>query len=415
MSSPSFLPCFPPLRPYISRVTFKRVIILILDACGVGELPDAAAYGDRGAATIPNVARAIGGLSMPTCGRLGLGNIVPIEGVPPNLSPAACFGKMAETSPGKDSTTGHWEIAGIHLTEPFPVFPDGFPDDIVKKFEHAAGVKTIGNIAASGTEIIKQLGEEHLRSGALILYTSADSVFQLAAHEDLYPPEKLYEICQIARGLLIDKYNVGRVIARPFIGTPGHFERTPRRRDFSRTPPTDTVLDLLVKSGRSVFAIGKIQDLFAGRGISEYVKTSYNTDVMDHLIATVRDDTNHSLIFANCVDFDMLWGHRNDETAFAHGLEEFDSRLAELLPILRIDDLLVITADHGCDPTIKTSTDHTREYVPLLVYGPQARHGVNLGTRTSFADIAATIADNFDLCHSFEADSFISSISTDSE
>ena len=396
-------------------MTFNRIIILILDACGVGELPDAAQYGDQGAATIPHVARAAHGLKMPACGRLGLGNIVAIDGVPAEASPTACFGKLAETSPGKDSTTGHWEIAGVHLTEPFPLFPEGFPDDIVKKFEQAAGVKTIGNVAASGTEIIKQLGEQHLKTGALILYTSADSVFQLAAHEDLYPPERLYEICRIARGLLTGKYNVGRVIARPFIGTPGHFERTPGRRDFSLAPPSDTVLDLLVKSGRSVFAIGKIHDLFAEQGISDYVKTSDNTEVMDQLIATVRDNTTHTLIFANCVDFDMLWGHRNDEIAFARGLEAFDLRLAELLPLVRPDDLFIITADHGCDPAIKTSTDHTREYVPLLVYGPQARHGVNLGVRKTFADIAATIADNFKLPHSFAGSSFLSDITPESD
>lgn len=388
----------------------QRVIILILDACGVGELPDAAAYGDIGAATLPNVARAVGGLNMPQCRSLGLGNIVPIQGVAPVSSPPGCYGRMAEKSAGKDSTSGHWEIAGVILPEAFPLFPDGFPRTLVDEFEKRAGVRTIGNVAASGTEIIERLGEEHLRTKTLILYTSADSVLQLAAHEDIYPVERLYEICRIARELLVGEYNVGRVIARPFVGTPGHFIRTAARKDFSRVPPSDTLLDLMVKEGHKVLAIGKIYDLFAGRGITTTIKTANNDEVMRAVIDAVGHDTTHELIFANCVDFDMLWGHRNDEVSFARGLELFDSRLGTLLETLREKDLLIITADHGCDPTIKNSTDHTREYVPLLVYGRTMRRGVDLGTRTSFSDIGSTIAEMFDLPGGLKGTTFLEAV-----
>lgn len=395
---------------YISVVSDKRAIILILDACGVGELPDAARYGDAGSSTIPNVARAVGGLKMPNCQTLGLGNIVPIDGVPPASHPTGSFGKMIEQSPGKDSTTGHWELAGVILDQPFPVFPHGFPADLVSRFESAAGVRTIGNVAASGTEIIDRLGKEHLQSGALILYTSADSVFQLAAHESLYPPQRQYEICRIARDLCRGPYDVGRVIARPFVGEPGAFVRTPNRKDFSRFPPGDTLLDSLVSRGDRVLSIGKIYDLFAGRGISKAIKTANNGDVMEQLISAVTSDREHALIFANLVDFDQLWGHRNDEINFARSLEEFDVYLPDLLSALRSDDLLIITADHGCDPTIKTSTDHSREHVPLLVYGPKVRSGVSLGTRNTFADVASTLSEYFGLTARFPGRSFFGDI-----
>ncbi len=390
---------------------FGRVIIVVVDACGVGELPDAHQYGDKGAATIPNVARAVGGLKMPNCQKLGLGQIVPIDGVRPTIPTIGCFGKMTERAAGKDSTSGHWELAGVILAKPFPTFPDGFPQELVEKFEMAAGVKTIGNLAASGTEIIKKLGEQHLRTGAIILYTSADSVFQLAAHEALVPPARLYEICQIARDLLTGQYAVGRVIARPFVGKAGNFERTANRKDFSLKPPSDTVLDLLAKSGRKVLAIGKIYDLFLGCGINERIKTANNGEVMRAVLNAVQNDQTHSLVFANCVDFDEKWGHRNDEKNFARALEEFDQDLGQLLPVLKDDDLLIITADHGCDPTIKTSTDHTREYVPLMVYGKKAKWGVNLGNRKTLADVACTIADNFKLMSRFRGDSFLKAIS----
>lgn len=390
---------------------FGRVILLVIDACGVGELPDADKYGDKGAATIPNVAKAVGGLKMPNCQKLGLGHITTIEGIKPTIPTLGCYGKMAELSSGKDSTSGHWEMAGVILEQPFPTFPNGFPKELVERFEQAAGVKTIGNMAASGTEIINVLGETHLQTGSIILYTSADSVFQLAAHEVLVPPERLYEICRIARDLLVGEYAVGRVIARPFEGKKGNFVRTDNRRDFSLKPPSDTLLDLFAKSGRKVLAIGKIYDLFFGRGINEKIKTSGNNETMAAVINAVQNDTTHQLIFANCVDFDEKWGHRNDEKNFAKALEEFDVELGNLLQVLRDDDLLIITADHGCDPTIKTSTDHTREFVPLLVYGKNANKGVKLGNRKTFSDVACTISDNFKLLSRFKGDSFLKAIS----
>jgi phosphopentomutase len=391
-------------------MNLRRAIIIILDACGVGELPDAASYGDTGSATLPHVAQAVNGLRMPHSQRLGLGNIVPIQGVSPTERPTASFGRMAEKSPGKDSTTGHWEIAGIVLDEQFPLFPQGFPKELVSRFEAETGIKTIGNIAASGTEIIERLGTQHLETGALILYTSADSVFQLAAHESLYPIEQQYEICKIARTLCAGPYDVGRVIARPFVGKPGAFVRTPRRKDFSRMPPRDTILDQLVARGDKVLSIGKIYDLFAGRGISTAKKTANNAEVMEAVMKAVTSDTEHALVFANLVDFDQLWGHRNDEINFARSLEEYDRHLGQLLPLLREDDLLIITADHGCDPTIKSSTDHSREYVPLLAYSPGMRGEVDLGIRSTFADIAATLAEMYRLDGNFPGKSFYSDL-----
>lgn len=387
------------------------MIIIVIDACGVGELPDADKYGDKGASTIPNIARAVGGLKMPNAQRMGLGHIVPIEGVKPTIPTMGNYGKMIECAFGKDSTSGHWEMMGVILDKPFPTFPNGFPKELVEKFEQEAGIKTIGNMAASGTEIINVLGETHLQTGAIILYTSADSVFQLAAHEVLVPPERLYEICRIARDLLTGDYAVGRVIARPFVGKKGAYERTANRKDFSLKPPSDTLLDLMTKSGRKVLAIGKIYDLFFGRGINEKIKTGSNTEVIQAVLSAVQNDDTHQLVFANCVDFDEKWGHRNDEKSFAKGLEEFDAELGKLLPALKDDDLLIITADHGCDPTIKTSTDHTREYVPLLVYGKNAKKGVNLGIRKTFSDVACTVADNFKLLTRFKGDSFLKAVS----
>lgn len=387
----------------------RRAIIIILDACGVGELPDADRYGDQGAATIPNVAGELGGLAMPNCEKLGLGNIVPIKGVEAVERPKACYGKMAERSAGKDSTSGHWEIGGVILEKPFPLYPDGFPKSLVAEFEKKASVKTIGNIPVSGTEIIKQLGERHLRTGEIILYTSADSVFQLAAHEKIIPPDKLYEICRTARGLLKDEHAVGRVIARPFVGKPGDFMRTTRRKDFSLEPPSDTVLDRMKMKNIPTVAVGKIYDLFARRGFSRAVKASNNTEVVDKVIDEMAA-SKYGLILANLVDFDMLWGHRNDTESFGRGLEQFDLRLPEILSKLRDDDILVITADHGCDPTIKHSTDHTREYVPLLVHNPKIKAGIELGVRESFADIARTLAEIFNIDYTFPGTSFLNEI-----
>ena len=394
-------------------MSFKRVIILVIDACGVGELPDAADYGDVGAATLPNLARSVGGLKMPNCRDLGLGNIVAIEGVSSVLTPKAFFGKMAEVSPGKDSTSGHWEIGGVQLDSPFPLFPDGFPRGLVERFEKAVGLKTIGNVAASGTEIIDRLGAHHLETGDIILYTSADSVFQLAAHEKLFPLERQYEICRVARSLLAGELAVGRVIARPFMGEPGNFQRTSGRRDFSLVPPKDTILDLMSEAGFPTLSIGKIFDLFAGRGITTSIKTTSNREGLDQLIRALKNDSEHALIFANLVDFDQLWGHRNDEANFAQALEEFDRHLGELVTALREEDLLIITADHGCDPTIKSSTDHSREYVPLLVYSHSIGRGNNLGTRQTFADIAKTIANNFSLKEKLPGTSFLNDLTGD--
>jgi len=313
---------------------------------------------------------------------------------------------MMEKSPGKDSTTGHWEIGGVILPRPFPVFPDGFPPALVREFERRANVKTIGNKTASGTEIIKELGQRHLKTKEIILYTSADSVWQMAAHEDPYPLERQYELCRIARDMLTGEYAVARVIARPFVGPPANFTRTAGRRDFSLKPPQDTILDLMVNKGLKTVAIGKIWDLFAGRGISNKVKTVNNDEVMSAIIDFAKNDKSHDMAFANLVDFDMLWGHRNDEVGFAEGLEAFDRQLGNLLPSLTDKDLLIITADHGCDPTYKKHTDHTREYVPLLVYGKKAKGGIDLGTRETFADVACTVGEIYGIQHSFPGKSF---------
>jgi phosphopentomutase len=388
----------------------KRVILLIFDACGVGALPDAADYGDSEAATIPNIARELNGLKMPNCQKLGLGNIIPINGLRPAERPVGSYGKMAAKSVGKDSTSGHWEIAGVILDRRLPVFPNGFPPKLVEKFEKKAGVKTIGNCTASGTEIIDKLGQQHKQTGEIILYTSADSVFQLAAHEDIIPLNRLYEICQIARELLTGQHAVGRVIARPFIGQPGQFIRTSNRKDFSLEPATDTILDKLTAKKIPVVSIGKIYDLFAGRGFSKKISAKNNNEVMAKVIDELTK-TDYGLIFANLVDFDMLWGHRNDTKSFGHGLEAADKELGKLLEKLKEDDLLIITADHGCDPTLKYSTDHTREYVPLLVYNKRMKTGKNLGRRETFSDISSTLAEIFEIDNVFQAKSFLSELS----
>jgi len=390
-------------------IVFRHVIIIILDACGVGALPDAVRYGDSESSTIPHVAASLGGLKIPNLEAMGLGNIASITGVPPSAQPKACFGKMAELSPGKDSTTGHWEIGGVILNKPFPLYPDGFPEQLVIEFEKRASVKTIGNYPASGTEIIKELGERHMTTGEIILYTSADSVFQLAAHEEIVLLPRLYEICRIARELLRGEHAVGRVIARPFVGEPGHFVRTVNRKDFSLDPPSETILDVMMKRQIPTIAIGKIADLFAHRGISREVKAKNNREVIDKVIDEMSQ-TAYGLIFANLVDFDMLWGHRNDTKSFGEGLEYFDERLPQILGGMRNEDLLIITADHGCDPTLKYSTDHTREYVPLLVYGSRLKRGIDLCLRETFSDVARTLAEIFALDYTFPGKSFLSEI-----
>jgi phosphopentomutase len=371
----------------------QRAVLIVLDGLGVGALPDAGAYGDEGSDTLGHLAQAVGGLSLPNLKRLGLGNIVNVRGVAPSASPQACFGKMAERSLGKDSTSGHWEICGIILETPFPTYPHGFPAEVIKAFEKAIGRKTLGNYPASGTEIIEQLGREHLQTGYPIVYTSQDSVFQVACHERVAPVATLYKWCQAARKIMTGDHAVARVIARPFKGEPGRFVRTSERRDFSIPPPEKSLLDSMKASGLPVVGIGKIEDLFTGHGLTEAFHTKDNQDGMAKTLEALSR-VEKGLIFTNLVDFDSSWGHRNDATGFARGLAAFDSWLPGCLEKLGASDLLAITADHGNDPTTP-STDHSREYVPLLVYGRAA--GKDLGIRQSFSDLGQTLTEGFGL------------------
>jgi phosphopentomutase len=386
----------------------NRVILIVLDGCGIGELPDASKYNDRGSNTIGNTASAVGGLVLPELEKLGLGNIAEIKGVPAEEYPLASYGKMLELSVGKDSTTGHWEIAGLILNQPFPTYAQGFPAELIDKFKKETGKDVLGNKPASGTEIIEELGEEHLKTGKPIVYTSADSVFQIACHEKIIPIEELYQICQKARQILTGEHSIGRVIARPFVGQPGSFKRTEKRKDFSLAPPNDTILDILKRKGLEVVGIGKIEDLFAGRGLTQSFHTENNLDGMAKLHHIMQNDFS-GLVFANLIDFDMLWGHRNDAYAFAKGLQEFDLVLPEILDLLKPDDMLILTADHGCDPTTP-STDHSREYVPLLIYGQMLKAGVNLGIRSTFSDIAASLAEVFEVVGTGNGKSFLKEI-----
>ncbi len=375
---------------------FNRIVLIVLDSVGIGEMPDAAEYGDAGSDTLGHLF-AFRRLHVPHLRRYGLANIRPLN-LPPVERPAGAFGRAAIASKGKDTTTGHWEIAGIITEEPFPTYPQGFPDEIVKPFEKAIGRKVLGNRPASGTEIIKELGQEHMRTGYPILYTSADSVFQIAAHEEVIPLEELYRICEIARRLLTGKHRVGRVIARPFIGTPGNFKRTEARRDYAIPPPYPTLLDLLKEAGYQTISVGKVGSIFCHRGFTREIPAGNNMASVDGTIRALEETTSNGsgLIFVNLVDFDMLYGHRNNPEGYARALEEFDARLPEIEARLNADDLLLITADHGCDPTTP-STDHSREYVPLLAYGQRVRAGTCLGTRSSLADIGQTVAENFGL------------------
>lgn len=372
----------------------KRAILVVLDGVGVGANPDAHAYGDDGASSLEHCAQAVGGLELPNLGRIGLGNITPIQGTPPTDHPTGSYGRMAEAGAGKDSTTGHWEITGVVLKKPLPTYPHGFPPDLLERFEHAIGRKILGNKPASGTEIIKELGEEHMRTGRPILYTSADSVFQVAAHQDVIPLEELYHMCQLARNMLAGEHAVGRVIARPFTGTPGHFVRTEHRRDFSLPPQGTTLLDLLKDAGKDVIGIGKIEDLFAGRGLTERDHTETNQDGMAAALRYLEKDFT-GLLFINLVEFDMLWGHRRDSQGYAQALRDVDAWLAQVQQAMRPADAIFFTGDHGTDPTYR-GTDHTREMVPLLAYGEPVRAGVNLGTRSTFADLGQTLAQAFE-------------------
>src|SRR5271156_2420163 len=346
---------------------FRRVIWIVLDSVGIGAMPDADKYGDRGSDTLGNIARKRP-MRLPNLCRLGFANIKPLTGLAPAPAPIGAYGRCALASPGKDTTTGHWEMAGIHLEKPFPLYPHGFPREIMDEFERRIARRTLGNKAASGTEIIQELGAEHMRTGSPIVYTSADSVFQVAAHEEVIPLWELYKICETARVLLRGPYEVGRVIARPFIGQPGAFTRTPNRHDYAVPPPKGMLLDQLAERGIDVYSIGKIFDVFLGRGIREYIKTKSNTDGLAKTIEAMNE-VDRGMIFVNLVDFDQQYGHRNDVEGYARALEEFDRWLPEFRAALRPDDLAILTADHGCDPTTP-STDHSREYTPLIVFGP---------------------------------------------
>jgi len=374
--------------------TFERVIWIVLDSVGIGPLPDAADYGDVGRNTLGHIAE-LRPLQIPTLVKMGLANIAPLNNLAPAATPIGAFGKGATHSPGKDTTTGHWEMAGIWLDQAFPVYPHGFPGEIIDAFEKQIGRGTIGNKPASGTEIIKELGEEHVRTGKPIVYTSGDSVFQIATHEDVIPIAELYRMCEIARKILDGPNRVGRVIARPFTGPAGNFVRTTRRHDYAVEPPKPMLLDVLKERSVPVFGVGKIHDIYNGRGVEDYVTTTGNADGMQKLSAAAREK-KRGLLFCNLVDFDMLYGHRKDVEGFAKSLEEFDSVLAEFLKQLSPSDLLIITADHGCDPDLRwKTTDHSREYVPILAYTPKNSSGTNLGTRDTLADMGQTIATNF--------------------
>lgn len=370
---------------------FERIIWIVLDSVGIGAMPDAAAFGDPpGSDTLGNISR-VRPLHVPNLQKLGLANIKPLNGLPANSHPSGAYGKCTLASPGKDTTTGHWEMAGIILRKPFPIYPHGFPPEIIQAFETQIGRKTLGNKPASGTEIIKELGEEHQRTGYPIVYTSADSVFQIAAHESTVPLDELYHMCHVAREILRGPNEVGRVIARPFTGEPGHYVRTPNRKDFAVPPPDGMLLDQLCRKGVRVWSIGKIADIFLNRGIAQSTKTKNNADGMQKTEDAMRNQPQ-GLIFVNLVDFDQQYGHRNDVEGYAKALEAVDAWLPSLP--LNERDLVILTADHGCDPTTP-STDHSREYTPLLAYGPSAKPDVNLGTRGSLADIGQTVAENF--------------------
>jgi phosphopentomutase len=371
----------------------KRAVLVVLDGVGAGANPDAAIYGDDGASSLEHCAQAIGGLALPRLGKIGLGNVTPIVGTPPTDHALGAYGRMAAAAAGKDSTTGHWEMTGVVLQKPLPTYPHGFPADLVNEFEQAIGRQVIGNKAASGTEIIKELGAEHVRTGKPILYTSADSVFQVAAHQDVIPLEELYHICEVARSLLTGDHAVGRVIARPFIGTPGNFKRTEHRRDFSLAPLGTTLLDLLKSNGKEVIGLGKIEDLFAGRGLTQRDHTETNRDGMAATLHWLERDFT-GLLFVNLVEFDMLWGHRRDSEGYARALRDVDDWFGQVQQAMRPGDAIFFTADHGVDPTYR-GTDHTREQVPLLAYGEPVRAGINLGNRATFADLGQTLARAF--------------------
>lgn len=386
----------------------NRAVLIVLDSVGVGELPDAAEYGDAGSNTVKNIYKSIKNFSLPNLEKLGLLNIDGFEDLKKSDEYIGTVAKCNEKSKGKDTTTGHWEISGLVMDNPFPTYPDGFPEDIIKEFEKRTGRKTIGNYPASGTEIIKVLGKEHVDTGSLIVYTSADSVFQIAAHEEVVPLEELYKICTIARELLQGKHGVGRVIARPFTGAEGNYTRTENRRDFSLVPPKDTLLDYVKNSGMEVFAIGKIEDIFVNKGITRSNHTHNNKEGIEATIEAIKEDFK-GLIFTNLVDFDMIYGHRNNVQGYADALKYFDDKLPEIMDTLKDDDVLIITADHGCDPTTE-STDHSREYIPLIFSGKNIRGNNNLGVLNTYASIGKTILHMLNIENSIEGNSVLGNI-----
>ncbi|WP_240413949.1 phosphopentomutase [Paenibacillus periandrae] len=393
-------------------MSFQRICIIVLDSVGIGELPDAVAFGDVGAHTLGHIAERNQGFSLPHLEQLGLGRIAPILGIAAVDQPLAYFGKMAEASVGKDTMTGHWEITGLRVSIPFNVFPDGFPAELLERFEQETGRKVLGNKPASGTEILDELGELQMATGDWIVYTSADSVFQLAAHEEIIPLDELYRACEIARRLTLEEpYAVGRVIARPYIGKPGAFKRTPNRHDYAVKPPQSTVLNYLQEAGLDCIAVGKINDIFSGEGITHSRPTKSNLDGIQATIDQLKQPF-HGLLFTNLVDFDSLYGHRRDPVGYAEALREFDEWLPRIMEQIGPDDLLVLTADHGNDP-IHAGTDHTREYVPLLAYSPSFKHGGSLGIRQTFADLGAMVADNFGTASTGNGVSFLKEFKRD--
>ena len=390
-------------------MTASRFIVIVLDGVGVGELPDADQYGDVGSNSVGNTARVLGGISLPNMQEIGLGNITEVAGVAPRKDTNGAYGKCKEISKGKDSVTGHWELMGVEVKVPFPTYPHGFPPEVINEFKQLTGLDVLGNKPASGTEIIKELGMEHIRTGKPIVYTSADSVFQIAAHEKVIPLPELYRICEIARGMLMGKHAVGRVIARPFIGdSPETFKRTDGRHDLPLVAPIDTMMDTLIKNGHSVYATGKIDDLFGHRGITKTFHTVSNMESTKALIDFLKVDFT-GLLFSNLIETDMIYGHRNDVKGYASKLVEFDQMIPQIRAQMKPTDVAMVVADHGVDPTTP-STDHSREYIPLLVFGPQVKHGVNLGTRSTFGDVAATIADGMHVPAPLIGTSFLSQI-----
>ena len=388
---------------------FNRVIVFVLDGVGVGELPDADQYGDKGSNTMGNLSRKVGGFSLPNMEKIGYGKLTDIQGMDPNIEAIGAYGKCFELSKGKDSTTGHWEIMGVVSENPFPTYPDGFPEDVIKAFENAVGREILYNKPASGTEIISRYGDEHVKTGKPIIYTSADSVFQIAAHEEIIPLEELYDMCQKAREILQGEHGVARVIARPFIGKSGDYRRTPNRKDFSLEPHYDTVMDKMIAKNLTVAGIGKIYDLYGHRGVNKVIKSKSNIDGMNKTLLEM-DNVEKGLIFTNLVEFDMLWGHRNDAEGFYKGLQDFDEYLNVFFKKLKPQDLVIFTADHGVDPTTP-STDHSREYIPVIAIGENVTKNLDLGIRKSFADIGATIAEIFDIEKPEKGTSFLKEIS----